>query len=133
MSNIPVPMIHGANESEKIQNIISYITRLADTLSRELNSIGLENLSQELSEKIKSAISQHQDLSAYATKAYVEKTDKSTREWVESNFYTARETRDYINGALVGYATKQYVDDAVIGFITESELKRILKNDYGLT
>ncbi len=103
MSNIPVPMIYGANDSEKIKDIISYITRLADTLSRELNSIGIPNLSQELREKIDGAISQHQDLSEYATSAAVEKKD--------AEVYS--DAQSYTLALLLNYYTTGAVDEKI--------------------
>lgn len=137
MSNIPVPMIYGANDSAKIQNIISYINQLADTLSRELNSIGLPNLSQELREKIDGAISKHQDLSEYATKKFALNEDNTTYQ----------QATEYTDGRLSDYAKESYVDDEIEslrseldtlktaiegikssldGYVTESELTSII-------
>ncbi len=73
MIDIPVPMITGNNDTEKINSIISYLQQLSTALERELMSIDYSNLSIELSKRIENSLTEHQDLSAYATKAYVEK------------------------------------------------------------
>lgn len=94
MSDIPVPMIHGATDSEKIREIESYLSRLSEVLIRELSSIGFQNLSQDLSQKINNAVESHQDLSEYATKSYVkdnfidndEIEEYATESYVEHNF-----------------------------------------------
>ncbi len=92
MNNIPMPVITGVTDAEKIQNIISYLSQLFSDLDRVLSSIGFPNLSQELSESIRKRITEHQDLSAYATNAFVKKhfeesiAPYATEGWVRGNF-----------------------------------------------
>lgn len=107
MSDIPIPMIHGATDSEKIREIESYLSRLSEVLIRELSSIGFQNLSQDLSQKISGAIESHQDLSEYATKSYVkdnfidneEIASYATTTWVNNNFIDNNEISSYAKSA----------------------------------
>lgn len=94
MSDIPIPMIHGTTDSEKIRETEAYLSRLSEVLIRELSSISFQNLSQDLSQKINNAVESHQDLSEYASKRYVkdnfidneEIASYATESWVSGNF-----------------------------------------------
>jgi hypothetical protein len=123
MSDIPIPMIHGTTDSEKIREIESYLSRLSEVLIRELSSIGFQNLSQDLAQKINNAVESHQDLSEYATKSYVKDN------FIDNDEIEAYATRDYVstyyidNGEIEAYATDDTV--ATIQNYFVGEIKRL--------
>jgi hypothetical protein len=123
MSDIPIPMIHGANDSEKIREIEAYLSRLSEVLIRELSSIGFQNLSQDLAQKINNVVESHQDLSEYATKSYVKDN------FIDNEEIEAYATRDYVstnyidNGEIEAYATDDTV--ATIQNYFVGEIKRL--------
>lgn len=103
MNNIPMPVITGVTDAEKIQNIISYLSQLFTELDRVLSSIGFPNLSQELSESIRKGITEHQSLSEYATKRFTLDT--------ANDRYNA--ATNYTDARLSYYAKTDYVDGKV--------------------
>lgn len=94
MNNIPMPVITGVTDAEKIQNIISYLSQLFTELDRVLSSIGFPNLSQELSESIRKGITEHQSLSEYATRKFVLDEDNTT--YGQARKYTLEQLASYV-------------------------------------
>lgn len=140
MNNIPMPVITGVTDAEKIQNIISYLSQLFTELDRVLSSIGFQNLSQELSESIRKGITEHQDLSAYATNAFVKKhfeesiAPYATESWVRENFvydstFSDLKYRfDELSGTVSSHSTKiEKMYEEIYGpeYFDNSILKRL--------
>lgn len=105
MNNIPIPIITGVTDAEKIQNIISYLSQLFTELDRVLSSIGFPNLSHELSESIRKGITEHQDLSAYATRKFALDEDNITYGQAQSYVHS------YTQSLLANYVTESDFND----------------------
>ena len=71
MSNIPVPFIQGATDAEKVTEIASYLKSLSSAVERELMSIDSSNLNEDLRTRIDSSLTEHQDLTGFASKNYL--------------------------------------------------------------
>jgi hypothetical protein len=71
MSNIPIPFIQGATDAEKVTEIASYLKSLSSAVERELMSIDSTNLNEELRTRIDSSLTEHQDLTGFASKNYL--------------------------------------------------------------
>lgn len=73
MSDIPVPSIRGKTDSERVAEVVSYLSSLSSAVDRALLSIDFTNLNEGLAERINQSITEHQDLSGYASKSYAKK------------------------------------------------------------
>lgn len=71
MSNIPVPFIQGATDAERVTEIASYLKSLSSAVERELMSIDSSNLNEDLRVRIDSSLTEHQDLTGFASKNYL--------------------------------------------------------------
>lgn len=86
MSDIPIFSSKGKTSDEKITEITSYLSSLYKSLDQSFLSIGFGNLNQELSDRINNSLTDHQDLTSFASKKY-------TKDYLSSNYYD----QDYIN------------------------------------
>lgn len=71
MSNIPIPFIQGSTDAEKVTEIASYLKSLSSAVEREFMSIDSTNLNGDLRERIESSLTEHQDLTGFASKNYL--------------------------------------------------------------
>lgn len=106
LTDIPVPIITGFTDAEKLAAVIAYLTQLYNSLTRELASIDLTNLSPDLAEKINKSLNEHQDLSAYATKSYV-----------------GKEMNSYVDSKLESYVTQSSFESELNNYAKESDLE----------
>jgi hypothetical protein len=104
MSNIPIPFIQGATEAEKVTEIASYLKSLSSAVERELMSIDSTNLNGDLRARIESSLTEHQDLTGFASKNYL-KNHFYEKEHIE-NLLKLRVTLSELNGILSDYAKK---------------------------
>lgn len=65
---IPFPYISGLSDTQKLQEVITYLTQLVEELKRQLASIDTTNMIPEVAEKIEKCITEETDLSEYALK-----------------------------------------------------------------
>lgn len=80
MSDIPIFSSKGKTSDEKITEITSYLSSLYKSLDQSFLSIGFGNLNQELSDRINNSLTDHQDLTSFASKKY-------TKDYLSSNYY----------------------------------------------
>ncbi len=71
MSNIPIPFIQGQTDAERVTEISSYLQSLSSAIDRELMSIDSSNLNEDLRMRIDSSLTEHQDLTGFASKNYL--------------------------------------------------------------
>lgn len=126
MTDIPVPMIMGLSDSEKITNIISYLSQLVSALERALTSVDFSNLSQELAKRINDSLTKHQDLSAYATTAFVKNQGYATESFVTSQGYVT-ETKLNNEISSISYFIDEINNKLDNYYVNESDLSSKLK------
>ena len=73
MSDIPMFSARGNTDTERLSEIMSYLTNLSSAIDRELLSIDFSNLNSDLAGRINKSITEHQDLSSFASKNYAKK------------------------------------------------------------
>jgi cell division protein FtsL len=73
---LPVPNISGKDDSEKLNNLISYVSQLHNMLKVLLTALDTNNFTAELASKIENSVQEHQSLGEYATRAFVEEENK---------------------------------------------------------
>ena len=73
MSDFPALSLRGKTDSEKLAELISYLPSLTSSIEREMMSLDFSNLNEDLQKKISSGITEHQDLSGYASKNFAKK------------------------------------------------------------
>ena len=71
MSNIPIPFIQGQTDAERVTEISSYLQSLSSAIDRALMSIDSSNLNEDLRMRIDSSLTEHQDLTGFASKNYL--------------------------------------------------------------
>lgn len=94
MSDIPMFSAKGSTDAEKVQEIISYLSNLSSAVDRELLSIDFSNLNSDLANRINKSVTEHQDLSAFASKNYT-KNNFYNKETIDAKFeflYSNQET-----------------------------------------
>lgn len=121
MSNIPIPFIQGATDTEKVTEIASYLKSLSSAVERELMSIDSTNLNGDLRARIESSLTEHQDLTGFASKNYL-KNHFYEKEHIE-NLLKLRVTLSELNGILSDYAKKDECFD-------QTSLDAYLKTDW---
>ena len=70
MSDFPVFSPRGTTDSAKLEELISYLPSLSSAIEREMMSLDFSNLNANLRSRIESGITEHQDLSGFASKNY---------------------------------------------------------------
>lgn len=95
MSDIPMFSARGNTDSEKIAEIMSYLSGLSSSIDRELLSIDFSNLNGDLADRINKSVTEHQDLSGFASKNYA-----------KNHFYD----KESVNAMLENFYTKQYIN-----------------------
>lgn len=78
MVNIQTPSINGRTDAEKIDQIARYLQYLAQIVEMNLSSISVDDLSPELRGKIDKILTEHQDLSHFASKSFAKKLIDAT-------------------------------------------------------
>lgn len=71
MSDLPIFSARGRTDSERLSELIAYLPSLSSAIDRQMMSLDYSNLNEDLRKKIDSGITEHQDLSGYASKNYV--------------------------------------------------------------
>lgn len=103
MSDFPVFSPRGTTDSAKLTELISYLPSLTSAIEREMMSLDFSNLNEGLRSRIESGITEHQDLSGFASKNYAKNHfyDKDTvdgiKDEIEGNI-------DRVEGKLAEYA-----------------------------
>lgn len=85
----------GTTDAENIQDIMSYLSTLSSAIDRELLSIDFSNLNTNLADRINKSVTEHQDLSGFASKNYA-----------KNHFYD----KESVNAMLGNFYTKQYIN-----------------------
>ena len=70
MSDFPVFSPRGTTDSAKLEELISSLPSLSSAIEREMMSLDFSNLNANLRSRIESGITEHQDLSGFASKNY---------------------------------------------------------------
>lgn len=70
MSDIPMFSARGTTDAERLSEVMSYLSSLSPAIDRELLSIDFSNLNSDLADRINKGITEHQDLSGFASKNY---------------------------------------------------------------
>lgn len=73
MSDIPMFSARGTTDAERLSEVMSYLSSLSSAIDRELLSIDFSNLNSDLADRINQGITEHQDLSGFASKNYAKK------------------------------------------------------------
>lgn len=133
MSNIPVPFIQGTTDAEKVTEIASYLKSLSSAVERELMSIDSSNLNEDLRTRIDSSLTEHQDLSGFASKNYL-KNHFYEKEHVE-NLLKLRVTLSELNSILSNYAKKSecYDKDKLDAYLKSDWIGDMGEKNYGGT
>lgn len=129
MSNIPVPFIQGATDAERVTEIASYLKSLSSAVERELMSIDSSNLNEDLRTRIDSSLTEHQDLSGFASKNYL-KNHFYEKEHVE-NLLKLRVTLSELESILSGYVSTSGLTSALGNYYTKTQIENDLIGDTG--
>lgn len=116
MSDIPVPSIRGNTDTERVTEMISYLSSLSSAIDRAFLSIDFSNLNEDLADRINKSITEHQDLTGYASKNYAKKN------------FTSFEFVDGVKVALEGYTdtkTQEVKDYVYNNYCTYGELQAV--------
>lgn len=70
MSDFPVLSLRGSTDAERLAELASYIPSLTSAIEREMMSLDFSNLNEGLQQRINNSITEHQDLSGFASKNY---------------------------------------------------------------
>ncbi len=70
MSDFPALSLRGKTDAEKLAELVSYIPSLTSAIEREMMSLDFSNLNEGLQQRINSSLTEHQDLSGFASKNY---------------------------------------------------------------
>lgn len=111
MSNIPIPYIQGATDTERVTEIASYLKSLSSAVERELMSIDSSNLNGDLRERIESSLTEHQDLTGFASKNYL-----------KNHFYEKDAIETFLDG-INNSITK--LRDSISGFAKASDVSAL--------
>lgn len=114
MTDIPYPMIAQGDAATTVAQIISYLSTLVDSINRMFENIDITNLNANLADKIKSSVTEHQDLSAYATAARLKESADALSSSVSALKQYADETFAPLT-ALENYYTKKEIESDLIG------------------
>lgn len=83
MSDFPVLSLRGSTDAERLAELASYIPSLTSAIEREMMSLDFSNLNEGLQQRINNSITEHQDLSGFASKNYA-----------KNHFYEKKEVDD---------------------------------------
>lgn len=89
MSDIPKFSARGTTDAERLSEVMSYLSSLSSSIDRELLSIDFSNLNSDLADRINKGITEHQDLSGFASKNYTQKRIGEANNYAESQAYNA--------------------------------------------
>ena len=70
MSDLPVFSAQGKTDSEKLAELIKFMPSLSSAIDRQMSSLDFNNLNESLRKRIEDSVTEHQDLSEYATRAH---------------------------------------------------------------
>ena len=96
MSDFPALSLRGKTDSEKLAELISYLPSLTSSIEREMMSLDFSNLNEDLQKKISSGITEHQDLSGYASKNYTKKIANELESEIQSTQYGLTQLEGYV-------------------------------------
>lgn len=96
MSDFPALSLRGKTDSEKLAELISYLPSLTSSIEREMMSLDFSNLNEDLQKKISSGITEHQDLSGYASKNYTKKITNELESEIQSTQYGLTQLEGYV-------------------------------------
>ena len=96
MSDFPALSLRGKTDSEKLAELISYLPSLTSSIEREMMSLDFSNLNEDLQKKISSGITEHQDLSGYASKNYTKKIANELESEIQSTQYVLTQLEGYV-------------------------------------
>lgn len=96
MSDFPALSLRGKTDSEKLAELISYLPSLTSSIEREMMSLDFSNLNEDLQKKISSGITEHQDLSGYASKNYTKKITNELELEIQSTQYGLTQLEGYV-------------------------------------
>lgn len=123
---LPVPNISGKDDSEKLNNLISYVSQLHNMLKVLLTALDTNNFTAELASKIENSVQEHQSLGEYATRAFVEKESENL--WSSVNTKASnKELSDAVDG-LESQIDKK-ADDSTVQDLSEAISKKV---DYSV-
>lgn len=133
MSNIPIPFIQGATDAEKVTEIASYLKSLSSAVERELMSIDSSNLNEDLRTRIDSSLTEHQDLTGFASKNYL-KNHFYNKEHVD-NLLKLKVAFSELETILSGYAKKSecYDKETLDAYLESDWIGDMGEKNYGGT
>ena len=70
MSDLPIFSAQGKTDSEKLAELIKFLPSLSSAIDRQMSSLDFNNLNESLRKRIEDSVTEHQDLSEYATRAH---------------------------------------------------------------
>lgn len=73
MSDLPIFSARGKTDSERLSELIAYLPSLSSAIDRQLMSLDFNNLNENLRSRIENSVTEHQDLTGYASKNYAKK------------------------------------------------------------
>lgn len=86
MTDIPYPMISQGSAEDTLNQIIVYLNTLVDAINHMFENIDITNLNESLANRINSSLTEHQDMSAFATSANFKKEFGSFSDNINSIF-----------------------------------------------
>jgi hypothetical protein len=122
MTDIPYPMISDDSIENRINQLLSYLNTMVDSINRMFENIDITNLNKTLAEKIKSGITEHQDTSGFTTSVKFEKEFKpyekelnktldDSKDYVETVYASPTQTAIKVKEIESRFISKDYADD----------------------
>lgn len=125
MSDFPVFSPRGTTDSAKLEELISYLPSLSSAIERELMSLDFSNLNSNLRSRIESGITEHQDLSGFASKNYA-KNHFYEKEVVDEKIKVIQSDINGLKGTLSNLSTNvSYLSTTVSSL--EDRVKKLEK------
>jgi hypothetical protein len=103
-------MITEGSAEDMLNQILSYLNTLVDAVNRMFENIDITNLNEELANKINNSLTEHQDMSAYATSG---KVRSEFRSCVDSLGTALGKFKEYVADT---YVTPSVFDEMKAGF-----------------
>ena len=119
MSDFPVLSLRGSTDAERLAELASYIPSLTSAIEREMMSLDFSNLNEGLQQRINNSITEHQDLSGFASKNYaknhfyekgdvdnkLDKLDKSLSQEITDTVKPVSQSVNTLNGVVGSYSS----------------------------
>lgn len=122
MTDIPYPMISDDSVENRINQLLSYLNTMVDSINRVFENIDITNLNKTLAKKINSGITEHQDTSGFTTSVKFEKEFKpyekelnktldDSKDYVETVYASPKHTAIKVKEIESRFISKDFADD----------------------